>query len=466
MHLRQGAVSGFLARLLALFVCCALAGTGPAYASKRVALVIGNSKYAHLAPLSNPHLDAKAFAELLRSHGWDVVEGSNLSFVQLHDALADFEAKAQGADVALTYYAGHGMSFQNRDFVAPTDMPEACGSDALKRGIPLEQFFKAVEGAQRKIVLLDACRNQPFPNCAKRGSDAGFRGLARVQSSGLLIVSSTAAGAVAEDGAPGTHSPFARVLLDKFSSHPNAYMHELLVKVAAEVEVVSRQNQTPEFLLKGRPPEACLSALGCGPLASAPDDVEKMRRDTEAARQKAMREADELRRRSKEEAEKADREKRQAEDEANRRRQEAYAAELRRREEEARIEAIRREAEAAERRRHDEEARAEAIRRQAEEEERRRREREASLRAVPPPPPPSGGCGWYAIAYCSQDMGSARAQTARFAGFVINTGDYPNFRAGWYCVVQGPLSSQDAADGIVRRMKSQGAPTAYSKRSC
>lgn len=462
MRLRQGAISGFLARSLAVFACCTLVGMGPAYASKRVALVIGNSKYAHLVPLNNPHLDSRAFAELLRSHGWDVVEGSNLSFVQLHDALADFEAKAQGAEVALTYYAGHGMSFQNRDFVAPTDMPESCGTDALKRGIPLEHFFKAVEGARRKIVLLDACRNQPFPNCAKRGSEAGFRGLARVQSSGLLIVSSTAAGAVAEDGAAGTHSPFARVLLDKFRTHPNVYMHELLVKVAAEVEVVSRQSQTPEFLLKGRPPEACLAADGCGPLASAPDDVAKMRKDTEVARLKAIQEAEELRRRSKEDAEKA-------KDEVNRRQQEAYAAEQRRREEEARIDQIRREAETAERRRRDEEARADAIRRQAEEEERRRRERDVALRAVPPPPPPpssSGGCGWYAIAYCAQDMGSAQAQTARFAGFVINTGDYPNFRAGWFCVVQGPLSSKDTADGVVRRMKSQGASTAYSKRSC
>jgi hypothetical protein len=433
-----GAVAwGFIGLL-----CGALLGTGPALASKRVALVIGNSAYGQLAPLHNPHHDARAVADLLKSHGWEVVEGANLSFVQLHDALTDFEAKAQGAEVALAYYAGHGMSFHGRDFVAPTDMPEACGSDALKRGIPLEHFFKAVEGAQRKIVLLDACRNQPFPNCAKRGSDAGFRGLARIQSSGLLIVSSTAAGAVAEDGAPGAHSPFARVLLDRFRTYPNAYMHEVLVKVAGQVEAVSRQRQTPEYLLKGRPPEACLSAEPCGPLTGAPADVEKMRR-----------EAEELTRRSKEEAE---RRRRQAA-------QEADAAERRRREEEAKIEAIRREAETIERRRRDDEARAEAIRRQAEEDERRRRERETAMRAIPPPT--SAPCGWYAIAYCAQDMGSAQAQSGRFNGFVINTSHYPRFRAGWFCVVQGPMA-RDGADAAVRRMKAQGAGTAYSKNSC
>ena len=145
--------------------------------------------------------------------------------------------------------------------------------------------------------------------------------------------------------------------------------HEVLVKVAGQVEAVSRQRQTPEYLLKGRPPEACLSAESCGPLTGAPADVEKMRR-----------EAEELTRRSKEEAE---RRRRQAA-------QEADAAERRRREEEAKIEAIRREAEAIERRRREEEARAETIRRQAaEEDERRRRERETAMRAIPPPTSPS-----------------------------------------------------------------------------
>jgi len=462
MHYRT-AVSGSVLRSLVALACCIFFGTGPADASKRVALVIGNSVYAHLAPLSHPHLDARAVAGLLKSHGWEVIEGTNLSFVQLHDAVAEFEGKANGASVALVYYAGHGMSHHNRDFVAPIDMPEYCTSDALKRVVPLDRFFQAVEGAQRKIVLLDACRNQALPNCAKRGSEGGFRGLARVQSSGLLIASATAPGALSDDGAPGTHSPFARVLLDHFGANPNAYLHELLFKVAADVHLATRKNQTPELVVRGIVPQVCLSADGCGPLASVPEDVAKMRKETEAARVKALKEAEELRRRSREEAEKAERQRRQAADEASRKRQEANAAEQRRREEEAKVEAIRRQAEAAERRRREEEAKAEAIRREAEEAELRRRRDLAAAR--PPVQPPTAPCGWYAIAYCSQNWGTAQAQTGTFGGFVINTSNYARFRAGWFCVVQGPMA-RDAAASAVRRMKAAGAGTAYMKNSC
>jgi len=452
-----------VARSLVVLTWCLFLGFAPAYASKRVALVVGNSVYAHLAQLSNPHLDARALAELLKSHGWEVIEGLNLSFVQLHDAVADFEEKARGADVALVYYAGHGMSYQNRDFIAPTDMPEHCASDALKRVFPLDRFFQAVDGAQRKIVLLDACRNQPFPNCAKRGNEGGFRGLARVQSSGLLIASATAPGAVAEDGAPGAHSPFARVLLNHFRTHPNVYLHELLFKVAADVDRASKQNQTPELVIRGVVPQFCLSAEGCGPLASAPEDVIRMRKETEATRRKAIEEAEQLRRRSKEEAETADRQKRQAEDEASRKRQEAEAADRRLREAEEKAARMRREADVAEQRRRDAEDRAAAIRRESEDaEHRRRREVEEAQRAIPPPPP---SCGWYAIAYCSQDSWVAQARTSIYGGFVINTGDYAKFRAGWFCVVQGPMA-RDVATAVMQRMRAAGASTAYIKSSC
>jgi hypothetical protein len=284
-----------------------------------------------------------------------------------------------------------------------------------------------------------------------------------VQSSGLLIASATAPGALSDDGAPGAHSPFARVLLDHVRANPSAYLHELLFKVAADVHLATRKSQTPEMVVRGIVPEVCLSADGCGPLASAPEDVVKMRKETEAARLKALKEAEELQRRSKEEAERAERLRRKAVDEAARKREEAAAAERRRREEEVRAEAIRREAEAAERRRSEEEARAEAIRREAEEADLRRRR---DLEAVRPPiPPPAAPCGWYAIAYCSQNWGAAQARAGRFGGVVINTSDYAKFRAGWFCVVQGPMA-RDAAASVVRGMKAAGAGTAYMKNSC
>ena len=122
------------ARWLAAIVVFSLSlGLGTADAEKRVALVIGNSAYAHLAPLNNPHRDAEAVADLLKSLGWDVIKGINLTFVELYDAVAKLEGKASGAELALVYYAGHGMSHQNCDFLAPTDMPEHCADDALLR---------------------------------------------------------------------------------------------------------------------------------------------------------------------------------------------------------------------------------------------------------------------------------------------------------------------------------------------
>lgn len=84
--------------------------------------------------------------------------------------------------------------------------------------------------------------------------------------------------------------------------------------------------------------------------------------------------------------------------------------------------------------------------------------------------PPAAGCGWYAIAYCSQDAGVAQAQTGVFGGFVINTSDYAKFRPGWFCVVQGPMRNdaggRDAANAVMLRMKAAGAGTAYIKNSC
>jgi hypothetical protein len=441
---RVSIVRGGVRWLAAIAISLGL-GLGTADAGKRVALVIGNSAYAHLAPLNNPHRDAEAVSALLEALGWDVIKGINLTFVELHDAVTELENKASGAELALVYYAGHGMAHQNRDFVAPIDMPERCADEALLRVIPLDRLFQAVEGAQRKVVILDACRSQPFPNCPKRGVEGSFRGLSRVQSSGLLIVSSTGPGGLAADGPPDAHSPFARVLLGSSRAHPDVYIHELLFKIVKDVSRETKQSQIPELLIKGDPPEICLQTAPCGPMAGLTADDLKKREEIEIARLKALEEADQLRKHLKEdEAKAALKEKRlreEAEDAARRQR------ELLEKERELRELA-----------------------------ERLQREKERQALAPMPPmppvapvPPPFTSCGWYAIAYCSQDYSAAQAQTGVYSGYVINTSDrtrYPNFRAGWFCVVQGPMASADAASAAVARMHAMGAATAYPKRSC
>lgn len=419
-------------------------GPGTAEAAKRVALVIGNSAYKNLTRLNNPHRDAEAVASLLKSLGWEVIKGIDLAFAELHDAVAELESKAGAAELAMVYYAGHGMSNQSRDFVAPIDMPEHCANDTLLRAIPLDRFFLAVEAAQSKVVVLDACRNQPFPNCAKRGVEGSFRGLSRVQSSGLLIVSATGPGGVAEDGIPGAHSPFTRVLLDNFRMHSDIFMHELLFKVVKDVSRETRQRQVPEIVVKGDPLERCLSTAACGPLAVlTPADIKKRQQMDKEAMEKAKRvieeaerEAERLRRRAKEREEKQKQTLEEAEEKAKRVIEEA-------------------------------EREAERLRRRAKEKE---DSQQQTLYVPPPPPPPPAvsACGWYAIAYCSQDYQAAQARTGAYSGYVINTSDsarFPNFRPGWYCVARGPMG-RGAALSAAARMKSLGATTAYAKSSC
>jgi uncharacterized caspase-like protein len=110
---------------------------------KRVALVIGMSNYQHLSSLPNPVPDAKAIAAELKDHGFAVSEYYNLDRAGLLDALERFERDATGAEVAVVYYAGHGMSIQGKNLIAPTDMEIACEDKTTIRSVDLQQLYKA-----------------------------------------------------------------------------------------------------------------------------------------------------------------------------------------------------------------------------------------------------------------------------------------------------------------------------------
>jgi len=161
-----------LAALLYASLCVPLAAEG-----KRVALIIGMSDYQHLSSLANPVPDAKAIAATLKDHGFEVSEHYNLDRADLLDALESFEHEAQGAEVALVYYAGHGMEVDGKNVVAPTDMEIDCKDKKSLRSVELDKLFAAASLAPQQIVLLDACRNNPFPQCPTRGAGegSGFR---------------------------------------------------------------------------------------------------------------------------------------------------------------------------------------------------------------------------------------------------------------------------------------------------
>ena len=131
-------------RILAAALLLMLSASLPASAdAKRVALVVGIGEYQHLSSLTNPVPDAKAIAAELRDHGFEVSEHYNLDRADLLDALETFKRQAQDAEVALVYYAGHGMEIDGKNVVAPTDMEIECANKTTLRSVELDQIFAA-----------------------------------------------------------------------------------------------------------------------------------------------------------------------------------------------------------------------------------------------------------------------------------------------------------------------------------
>src|SRR5262245_26460400 len=142
----------------------------PAAAAKRVALVVGNENYTSLTRLYNPKRDAQRLADMLARHGFDVIscDGQrpgcfDLTRAELLDAFERLRDKAKGADLALVFYAGHGMEVEGAgNVLAAVDMELDCTRKAMRRAVLLQNLFEAAAGARQKIVILDACRNNPL----------------------------------------------------------------------------------------------------------------------------------------------------------------------------------------------------------------------------------------------------------------------------------------------------------------
>jgi uncharacterized caspase-like protein len=206
-------------RLTAL-MWCALAGllAAPAQAEKRVALVIGNGSYAHIAGLPNVANDAAAMAALFKAAKFDTVDvKSNLGVVELRRALKEFAGRAADADLAVVFYAGHGIEVSQANYLIPVDARLVTDFDIEDETVPLERVLQAMEPAKRlRLVLLDACRENPFLKSMKRRVAARSvgRGLGRVEppTTNTLIAYATKPNAIAEDG-KGPNSPFTAALV-------------------------------------------------------------------------------------------------------------------------------------------------------------------------------------------------------------------------------------------------------------
>src|SRR5436190_8675837 len=189
-------------------------------ADKRVALIVGNSTYQTVPQLPNPSRDASAVAKMFKDAGFDSVDIQlNVGNLEFKRSIRKFEALADHADIAVVYYAGHGLEIGGTNYLIPVDARLASDRDADDEAIPLERLVSSADGAKRlRLIILDACRDNPFISIMRRerkvASRAVVAGLGKVEptSTDTLIASAAKAGSTADDG-DGDHSPFTTSLL-------------------------------------------------------------------------------------------------------------------------------------------------------------------------------------------------------------------------------------------------------------
>jgi uncharacterized caspase-like protein len=230
-------------------------------AESRVALVIGMSKYRNIASLANTVNDATAIAEKLEGLGFEVDRAIDQPLADLVGTISAFSFKSETADIALIYYAGHGVELNGQNFLIPVDVKISKPSDVGAQAITLKHLLGAVENArQLRIVILDSCRNNPFADwpvqeVAKAGNEEfdstatrslRKQGLAAPSvDKGMLVVYAAKDGEVALDG-EGGHSPFARALIEQLPAR-NVEIGMMFRHVRDAVIRETKNKQEPHF---------------------------------------------------------------------------------------------------------------------------------------------------------------------------------------------------------------------------
>jgi hypothetical protein len=213
-------------------------------AEQRVALVIGNSNYQIAPKLANPGNDAQSMAQLLNTAGFEVTQATDLTRNDMVRVVQDFSAKVAERGprtVAMIYYAGHGVQVAGENYLLPVDAKISSPSDLDGNSLRLVDMMGTLESisSRMRIVVLDACRNNPFPEV----NDTG-RGLAIVDApNGSIVGYSTAPGMEAQDG-DGNHSPYTSAFLN-IAREPNLPIEQLFKRVRLEVNNTTKGRQTP-----------------------------------------------------------------------------------------------------------------------------------------------------------------------------------------------------------------------------
>lgn len=276
--------------------------------ARRVALVIGQNSYPGgasatigLPSLDNPMHDARRMAELLARHGFEVIACAgttsgchDLDQVKFLEALATLEQRAAGADLALVFYAGHGMATEEGNILAPIDAKVNCATGAVTQGVPVERIIAATRPARMKLMILDACRDNQLgavcPNLLDK--KLSFTRIEAGAMQGFLLVTSTQFGQQALDGPSGSHSPFATALFSALESNPGIYFEQVMNEVAqATHEAAQKQAvgflQIPGKVVGGAAPADCLMGKNCvgdARMAALVMENEKLRADAAGVR--------------------------------------------------------------------------------------------------------------------------------------------------------------------------------------
>jgi Caspase domain len=280
--------AGLLGSLFGFSVTGAFAQTAPEGTSasllrgpeQRVALVIGNSHYKNAPELANPDNDATAMAQFLNKAGFEVTSAIDLTQNDMIRVVQDFSSKvaARGPNsVAMVYYAGHGVQLAGENYLVPVDANVSTPNDLTSNSLRLVDLMATLESipSRLRIVLLDACRNNPFPGV----NDAG-RGLAIVDApNGSIVGYSTAPGTEALDGS-GEHSPYTEAFL-KDASAPNVPIEQLFKRIRLDVAGSTAGKQVPwesssltsDFYFFGDTAVAATRAPNRGPVVAAASNL-------------------------------------------------------------------------------------------------------------------------------------------------------------------------------------------------
>ncbi|MEK9284214.1 caspase family protein [Bradyrhizobium sp. ISRA442] len=272
-----------------LFTCA------PAQAEKRVALVIGNSAYKSAPKLGNPVNDATLVGGMFRKAGFDSVDIKlDLNASEMRRVLREFAGRTRDADMAVIYYAGHGIELDGNNYLIPTDAALETDGDVLDETVPVERALFAVEPAkQLRLIILDACRDNPFAKTMKRtlASRAIGRGLAKVEptSPNTMIAFAAKAGSTASDG-DSKNSPFATALVE-YLPKPGLDLRKAFGFVRDDVLKSTGYKQEPYVYGSLGGDDVPLVAARPAPTGPQANPQEAIRRDYELALQLATRDA-------------------------------------------------------------------------------------------------------------------------------------------------------------------------------